>query len=389
MRKEDTMKKIFIALVMLCGFLISNNYYVKALDCDGYEIKLKQTEIDVYLNGDIPNYYNYFTVVDRCGNKVNYDKQAIQIHDYQVDLNRVGRYKVVISLLIGDFHDVKEIYVNVKEDLTPPVLTYAYTKYYFKKGTNLKDELFLNGNMKAYDEFDGDLTDRIKVDYHQIDTNHVGEYEVTFSVTDNNNNETRKKLKVYIVDKLPELIMNLNDLTLEVHSPLPDFFKDLIIYEEEGVRASITIDHRHLRNHELGIYEVKYTAELFNIIETKYQRVIVVDTTSPEIIGVKEIKIKAGTKLNLYEYFEIKDNYDVAINVIFKGDYDTKKSGTYKLTCVAQDNSGNTSEYPFLLIVEKNKANTWLWVISIISSLGLLSGGIYYLYKERKNGLSK
>ncbi|NLC95504.1 MAG: hypothetical protein GX676_07445, partial [Bacilli bacterium] len=118
------MKKIFIALVMLCGFLISNNYYyVKALDCDGYEIKLKQTEIDVYLNGDIPNYYNYFTVVDRCGNKVNYDKQAIQIHDYQVDLNRVGRYKVVISLLIGDFHDVKEIYVNVKEDLTPPVLT--------------------------------------------------------------------------------------------------------------------------------------------------------------------------------------------------------------------------------------------------------------------------
>ncbi|NLC94292.1 MAG: DUF5011 domain-containing protein, partial [Bacilli bacterium] len=263
------------------------------------------------------------------------------------------------------------------------------TKYYFKKGTNLKDELFLNGNMKAYDEFDGDLTDRIKVDYHQIDTNHVGEYEVTFSVTDNNNNETRKKLKVYIVDKLPELIMNLNDLTLEVHSPLPDFFKDLIIYEEEGVRASITIDHRHLRNHELGIYEVKYTAELFNIIETKYQRVIVVDTTSPEINGVKEIKIKAGTKLNLYEYFEIKDNYDVAINVIFKGDYDTKKSGTYKLTCVAQDNSGNTSEYPFLLIVEKNKANIWLWVISIISSLGLLSGGIYYLYKERKNGLSK
>lgn len=386
--KEVPMKKMFIALVMLCGLVISSNYRGYAKTCEGYELKLKKTEIDVYLHGDEPNYLNYLEVVDKCGKSINYDKRALMINDYQVDLSKIGRYKVVITLLIEDYHDTEVIYVNVKEDLTPPIITGLYPKYYFKQGITLNQDLFLTSNLKVYDEFDGDLTDKIEVDYSKIDTNSIGEYEVLFFVKDSNNNEAQESVKVYIMETLPELLMGVTDLTIEVFSTLPNFFENLTVYEEEGMRAKVSIDHSNLRLDELGIYEIKYTAELFNIIETKYQRITVVDTTSPVIFGVKEIRIKAGEKLNLYKYFTVNDNFDEVISLMFKGNYNTKKVGTYKLTCIAKDHSGNTSEYPFILIVEKNQGSFWLWFVCILGSVSLLIVGIWYLYRQRKKAVN-
>ena len=75
----------------------------------------------------------------------------------------------------------------------------------------------------------------------------------------------------------------------------------------------------------------------------------VVDKEKPKITPIVEnIRIAKGTsKFNLANYFNITDNYDSDLKVIFEHDINTNKLGVYKCYMYVVDSSGNETRYDF------------------------------------------
>ena len=77
----------------------------------------------------------------------------------------------------------------------------------------------------------------------------------------------------------------------------------------------------------------------------------VVDTKKPIIGGSSTVKVEKGKSINLVNKFMCGDNYDDKPKCYIEGDYDLNTLGTYDLTYVAEDSSGNKSTKKFKLKV--------------------------------------
>ena len=56
-------------------------------------------------------------------------------------------------------------------------------------------------DVTAYDEEDGDLTEAIEITENTVDTNKVGEYSVTYSVSDSNGAKSTKRITIKVIEK--------------------------------------------------------------------------------------------------------------------------------------------------------------------------------------------
>ena len=77
----------------------------------------------------------------------------------------------------------------------------------------------------------------------------------------------------------------------------------------------------------------------------------VVDTKKPIIGGSSTVKVEKGKSINLVNKFMCGDNYDDKPKCYIEGEYDLNTLGTYDLTYVAEDSSGNKSTKKFKLKV--------------------------------------
>lgn len=84
--------------------------------------------------------------------------------------------------------------MNIKADNTAPVIIASDkqivqgTKFDYKK------------DVTATDTEDGNLTNKIVVEKETVDIDKVGEYQVTYKVTDNNNVTTTKTITVTVTE---------------------------------------------------------------------------------------------------------------------------------------------------------------------------------------------
>ena len=77
----------------------------------------------------------------------------------------------------------------------------------------------------------------------------------------------------------------------------------------------------------------------------------VVDTKKPIIGGSSTVKVEKGKSINLVNKFMCGDNYDDKPKCYIEGEYDLNTLGTYDLTYIAEDSSGNKSTKKFKLKV--------------------------------------
>lgn len=75
------------------------------------------------------------------------------------------------------------------------------------------------------------------------------------------------------------------------------------------------------------------------------------DTEAP-VITVNNKVVTAGTKIDKKDLYSVKDNMDDNPTVKIDGDLDTSVAGTYKLTVVATDKSGNKAEETVKVVVK-------------------------------------
>lgn len=91
----------------------------------------------------------------------------------------------------------------------------------------------------------------------------------------------------------------------------------------------------------------------------------VIDTTNPTISNVKDLTIQQGGLFDAWKGIEVTDNSQGTITQNLEGSYDIDKIGTYPLTYLAVDESGNETRESFQLnIVERelqDLTHEYLW----------------------------
>lgn len=386
------MKRLCLALVMLCVFVLGNmiqmnqDLYVYAEACEGeLQIEVPQEDVDIIINGDEIDYLEGVKVFDSCGNDVT-ETASLTVDSSSVKLDEVGVYSVGYMALVDGNIGAKSINIHVKLNITPPELSGYYEKYLFLQGDELADNDFLT-NITATDDLDFDITENITVDYSAVDMDTAGVYEVIFEVSDSSNNKTTVSINVEVLEAITELILNETSVTFEVFDSLPNFLEGVSGYQLGEEEANIEVNYENVNPNQVGSYEITYTASLYNLIETKTVEVYVVDLTPPEITGISKITIEEGSEFNPNRYVSVQDNYDdkVDITLKFNGDYSTKIPGKYIITAVAIDKSGNQSDFTFELQVNKDENHIVLWTTIILGIVIVgASGALYYIRKKRE-----
>lgn len=141
-------------------------------------------------------------------------------------------------------------------------------------------------------------------------------------------------------------------LTIESGELLPtinDYLYKNINIEEEIIWSNIETKENKI--YKPGIYKGKFNYKKEEIEVT----LVVKDTTTPKIEGIKNIEMIAYENVpNLLEGVTTTDNSLEQIEVKIESDYKTEVVGEYTLTYIAVDSSGNKKEEKTKLIVKEN-----------------------------------
>lgn len=129
-----------------------------------------------------------------------------------VNTDKVGNYKVAYNLKINYLSVNKTIIrkVLVKDTKKPNLVVNS------EKALNLYiGDPFDYPTYSAYDEYDGDITNKVKVDSN-LDLNKEGTYEIKYSVSDSSNNQTEDKITINIEEKRknPYVVVSISSQTL-------------------------------------------------------------------------------------------------------------------------------------------------------------------------------
>lgn len=146
--------------------------------------------------GDTLDYAKYFTVND------NYDENLKIVPIGTVDSKKIGDQKVTISATDTSGQTTKEEVTFEVKDMTGPKITFNKEVTDNKTTVELnKDFDPLNLITSVEDNKDGTLDkNNVKVD-GSVDTKKTGDYDLTYTISDEAGNKTTQKVTVHVSDE--------------------------------------------------------------------------------------------------------------------------------------------------------------------------------------------
>ena len=275
---------------------------------------------------------------------------SIVIDSSAVNTDRVGEYTVTYNVTdtAGNAADTVTRAVRVI-DTGKPIITLTgdnpQTIHFGMAYTEL--------NATATDLVDGELTGNIVIDSSAVNTNAVGQYTVTYDVTDTAGNAAEQKTRtVRVIDNTKPIITLTGDNPQTIHFGMA--------YTEHGATAtdlvdgdltgSIVIDSSAVNINRVGDYSVTYdvTDTAGNAAEQKTRTVRVIDTGKPIITltGDNPQTIHFGmayTELNATAT-DLVDGELTGNIVIDSSAVNTNAVGQYTVTYDVTDTAGNAAE---------------------------------------------
>ncbi len=209
----------------------------------------------------------------------------------------------------------------------------------------------------------------------------VGSYEVTVVTTDESGNTTETTFTITVEDTLPPTVDPVEDQTTEVNTPIKDITlngKDNsgkpVTHEVSGLPEGVTYDSETNTISgtptTVGSYDVTVvtTDESGNTTETTFT-ITVEDTTAPDVDPVEDQTTEVNTPIEDVS-LNGEDNSGKPVTHEVSGlpegvTYDPEKNtisgtpttvGSYEVTVVSTDESGNTTETTFTITVEDTTA---------------------------------
>ncbi|GAA0719757.1 hypothetical protein GCM10009430_19170 [Aquimarina litoralis] len=260
-----------------------------------------------------------------------------------VDVNVPGTYTLVYSVQdsSGNTSTVNRIVIVI--DNVAPVITIT--------GDNplivLQGNPFNDPGATATDNVDGDITSQIQVT-GSVDTNTVGTYELTYTVSDTAGNQVSASRTVNVINDNPPVITLVGDNPLEVSfgatftDPGATASDDLDGDLTDQIQVSGAVDVTILGSYTL-VYSV--TDSSGNNVEVT-RTVNVIDNTSPVITleGANPFILNIGNTFT-DPGANASDNVDgnITADITVSGSVDVNTPGDYILTYSVTDSSNNTA----------------------------------------------
>ena len=289
-------------------------------------------------------------------------------YEGSVDTSKEGNYEVTYKVNYNGKDYSKKINVKVIKN-EKPVITAS------DKETSEGREIDLLDGVTASDKEDGDLTDKITVEGN-VNFNKIGEYEITYSVSDKHGQKTSKTVIVKVIaDEKP--VINAKDRSVSLNSYFNPLEGVTASDKEDGDLTSKITYSGTVDTSKIAEYEITYSVrDSNNQTATKKVKITVSEKTlikSDSEFYFDYLREENG-KLIIKGYNIIKkinNTLDNNINyyLIFKND-----DNEYKIEASRITDSSLVPEYK-----ENGMDYTYSWFISEISIKNIPQGD-YTLY---------
>ncbi|MBC1797668.1 DUF5011 domain-containing protein [Listeria booriae] len=269
-----------------------------------------------------------------------------------VDTSAVGTYHVTYSVTDSDGNTTtKTITVTVTSNDAPVIVASDQT---IKKGKAFD----VMAGVSANDLEDGDVTGGITVTANDVDTNTVGTYHVTYSVTDSDGNTTTKTITVTITSN-DAPTFTTSDVYLKVGDKFNPYAGITANDTEDGdLTDRIDIESSDVDMTQAGTYAVEYSVTDSDNNTTKITRHVYVRTNDKPAIHASDQTFKAGASFDPLAGMSASDTEDgdITANVtITANDVDANKAGTYHVTYSVTDSDDNTTTKTITITVLTNE----------------------------------
>ena len=264
-----------------------------------------------------------------------------------VDTSVIGSYTVTYNVDDSNGNAATGVIrtVNVT-DTTAPVITLV--------GDAVVDlsvgDTYSESGATASDNYDGDISADVVIGGDSVDTSTVGQYTVTYNVTDSSGNAASEVTRtVSVTDTTAPVITLVGDaqITVEVGSTYTDLGATASDNYDGDITADISVTNP-VDTSVIGSYTVTYNVSdsSGNAASEVTRTVNVTDTTVPVItlVGDTQITVEVGTT-----YTDLgataSDNYDgdISADIVTVNNVDTSVIGSYTVTYNVSDDAGNAA----------------------------------------------
>ncbi|MBR3198989.1 MAG: DUF5011 domain-containing protein [Bacilli bacterium] len=115
-------------------------------------------------------------------------------YEGSVDTNTPGEYSIVYSVSNSVGTTTKTVKITVVLNEKPVIEVKD-------KNVTIGKEINLLDGVSATDKEDGDITDKVSIESSNVNFNELGEYSVTYTVSDRHNQKTVKTISVNVIEK--------------------------------------------------------------------------------------------------------------------------------------------------------------------------------------------
>ncbi|MBC1210925.1 DUF5011 domain-containing protein [Listeria booriae] len=265
----------------------------------------------------------------------------IQIIANDVNPDQEGTYSVTYSVTDSDNNTTtKQVNVTVTSNELPVITATDHT---IKKGSNF-DPM---SEVSATDKEDGDLTNAIKIIANNVNTNKEGIYQITYSVTDSDDNTTTKDVTV-IVTSNEKPAIQAEDQTIKKGTKFDPIADVTATDQEDGdLTKTIEVIRNTVDTTKEGTYQVSY--EVIDSDGNIAYKTITVTVTSNEkpTIAAEDQVITVGDNFDPQQLATSTDQEDGDLTKqieVISNTVDTSQPGTYKVVYRVTDSDNNTVE---------------------------------------------
>ncbi len=262
---------------------------------------------------------------------------------HTIDSKRIGNYEIIFFLSDQSGNKIEKKMIVFVIDDKPPLITPIsdLTFDVFSPSLHLSSLFDLEDNY--YES--GELTLKITA---QIDMNKIGSYPITVESKDPSGNVFYYRDYIHIVDRIPPMINQLNDILIIDFKPrvLNSYFElNDQYYNQDQIKIEIQdehVDYEKIGTYPIDIYATDQSGN--QTILTTY--IVVADIVEPVLVLSQDFIVKSidTYPLNFQDYIdEAYDQYDFlqVSDVTIKHQVDDHKVGIYEVIYELQDSSSN------------------------------------------------
>ena len=290
-----------------------------------------------------------------------------------VDTTKLGTYTITYNVTDSEGVAAEEITRTVKVvDKQKPIMG-------LKGESTVEVEVgdtYTDAGATAIDNYDGDITDRVKttiefvakgtetaVEVDTVDTTKLGTYTIKYNVTDSSDNKADEVTRTVKVVDTQKPVIKLETTYQRLEAQIGGNYPKVAGKATDAVDGDVELTVEFPEDFDMGtvgVYDVVYNAKdsSGNKADPVVVTVQIVDTTAPTIAfkntaDATQVYTRGGTYKT--PEFNVSDNANGEIAIVDSGIVDSSTPGKYTVEYYAVDKSGNRSKET--LIVEVTVQN--------------------------------